>query len=61
MMWTQIKAFSLLLAVLLTVDAIKFHGEYRMLATEKIASIAHKFTPGHGIGLGGGRDWSAPH
>jgi hypothetical protein len=60
MMWTQIKAFSLLLAVLLTVDAIKFHGEYRTMVTDKIGSIAHKITPRHWSGLGGGRDWSAP-
>jgi hypothetical protein len=59
MMSTQIKAFSLLLAVLLTVDAIWFRGEYRTYATDKIASIARKVTPSQ-WGMGSGRDWSRP-
>ena len=59
MMSTQIKAFSLLLAVLLTVDAIKFHGEYRTRATDKISSIARKVSPAR-WGMGSGRDWGRP-
>jgi hypothetical protein len=59
MMSTQIKAFSLLLVVLLTVDAIKFHGEYRTYATDKIAAVARKVSPAH-WGMGSGRDWSRP-
>jgi hypothetical protein len=60
MMATQIKAFSLLFMVLLAVDALKFHGEYRMIATDKISAIVHKMSPSHWNGLGSGRDWSAP-
>lgn len=60
MMATQIKAFSLLLAVLLAVDAIWFHGEYRTYGTDKIAAIARKVSPAGWTGLGSGRDWSRP-
>jgi hypothetical protein len=60
MLGLQIKAFSLLLAVLLLVDAAAFHGEYRGLALTKLGDFFAAISPSHWHGLGSGRDWSAP-
>ena len=54
-MGTQIKAFGLLFAVLLLVDALAWRGEYRVRTVHAIASYA-----GSMHGLGPGRDWSRP-
>jgi len=56
MLGLQIKAFSVLLALLLLVDAFAFQGEYRGRLGGFLASIS----PTHWTGMGGGRDWSSP-
>ena len=60
MLALQIKAFSLLIAVLLIVDAIAFHGEYRGVVGEKLGGFLSAVSPTHWTGMGGGRDWSKP-
>jgi hypothetical protein len=60
MLALQVKAFSLLLVVLLIVDAAAFHGEYRTLVGGKLASFASAVSPAHWNGMGGGRDWATP-
>jgi hypothetical protein len=60
MLSLQVKAFSLLLLVLLIVDAAAFHGEYRDLVGGKLASFASAISPTHWTGMGGGRDWATP-
>ena len=54
-MGTQIKAFGLLLAVLLLVDALAWHSEYRIRFSSSVVSYARSMH-----GLGPGRDWSNP-
>ena len=54
-MGTQVKAFALLFAVLIAVDAFVYRGEYRGRVGHQIASL---FSTVHG--LGPGRNWSAP-
>ena len=60
MLGLQVKAFSMLLVVLLIVDAAAFHGAYREVAGEKIGRFFAAVTPANWHGLGQGRDWSAP-
>ena len=60
MLGLQIKAFSLLLVVLLIVDAVAFQGQYRTLVGGKLASFASAVSPTHWTGMGGGRDWATP-
>jgi hypothetical protein len=60
MLGMQIKGFSLLLVVLLIVDAAAFHGEYRTLAGDRISSFLSAISPTHWNGMGGGRDWATP-
>lgn len=60
MLGLQIKAFSLLLVVLLIVDALAFQGQYRTVVGDKLASFASAISPTHWTGMGGGRDWSTP-
>lgn len=60
MLGMQVKAFSLLLAVLLIVDATAFHGQYRDIALTKLSHVFAAISPSHWHGLGQGRDWSAP-
>ena len=60
MLALQVKAFSLLIAVLLIVDAIAFHGEYRGAVGEKLGAFFSTVSPTHWSGMGGGRDWSQP-
>jgi hypothetical protein len=60
MLALQVKAFSLLLVILLIVDAVAFQGQYRTLVGEKLASFASVVSPTHWTGMGGGRDWSTP-
>ena len=61
MLALQVKAFSLLLVILLIVDAAAFQGQYRTLVGGKIASVASAVSPTHwGTGGGGGRDWREP-
>jgi hypothetical protein len=57
----QMKAFALLGCVLLLVDALAFHGEYREIVGHKIALVWHKVTPSNWNGMGGGRNWGSPH
>lgn len=60
MLALQVKAFSLLLVLLLIVDAAAFHGQYRTLVGEKLLAFASAVSPTHWTGMGGGRDWSTP-
>ncbi|MEA3030738.1 MAG: hypothetical protein QOG13_2063 [Sphingomonadales bacterium] len=60
MLGFQVKAFTLLLLVLLVVDAAAFQGAYRQAAGEKIGHFFAAVTPARWHGLGQGRDWSAP-
>jgi uncharacterized membrane protein len=63
MLGLQVKAFSLLLVVLLIVDAAAFHGQYRTIVGGKISSILSAISPSHWGGSGGGgggRDWANP-
>jgi len=54
-MGTQIKAFTVLFAVLIIVDAFAWRGEYRTRTANGIASVL-----GSVHGLGPGRNWSTP-
>ena len=60
MLGLQVKAFSLLVALLLIVDAAAFHGEYRGMVGEKLGNFLSAISPTHWTGMGGGRDWSSP-
>jgi hypothetical protein len=60
MLGLQVKAFSLLLVLLLIVDAAAFHGQYRTLVGEKLVSFGSAISPTHWTGMGGGRDWANP-
>ena len=60
MLALQVKAFSLLVVVLLIVDAAAFHGQYRGVVGDKLLSFASAVSPTHWTGMGGGRDWSKP-
>ena len=60
MLALQVKAFSLLTAVLLLVDAVAFHGEYRGVVGEKLGAFFSAVSPTHWTGMGSGRDWSKP-
>jgi len=60
MLGLQIKAFSLLLVILLIVDATAFQGQYRTIVGGKLASFASAISPTHWTGMGGGRDWARP-
>jgi hypothetical protein len=61
MLGLQIKAFSLLLVLLLIVDAVGFQGQYRTAVGGKLASFASIVSPSHWGGSGSsGRDWSTP-
>ncbi|HYN46668.1 MAG TPA: hypothetical protein VES64_08260 [Allosphingosinicella sp.] len=51
----QVKAFALLFAVLIAVDALVYHGEYRGRVGHQISSLFSSF---HGPGPG--RNWSQP-
>ena len=60
-MWmTQVKAFILLFFVLLIVDALAFHGEYRARAAHQVSVILGKVNPAHWNVGGQGRDWAQP-
>jgi len=54
-MGTQLKAFALLVTMLVAVDALVWRGEYRVRTVHGIASV---FGSVHG--LGPGRNWSRP-
>jgi hypothetical protein len=60
MLGLQVKAFSLLLVILLIVDAAAFQGQYRTLVGGKLVSFASAISPTHWTGMGNGRDWSKP-
>ena len=47
-------------ALLLTIDAVRFHGEYRTYAMEKVVKFARAISPSHWTGIGSGRDWGQP-
>lgn len=56
-MGIQVKAFALLFAVLIAVDAFVYRGEYRGRVGHQIARV---FGSVGGVGLGPGRNWSRP-
>jgi hypothetical protein len=60
MLALQIKGFSLLLLVLLIVDAFAFQGQYRTEVGGKLAAFAYAVSPTGWTGMGGGRDWATP-
>ena len=60
MLALQVKAFSLLLVILLIVDAAAFQGQYRTLVGGKLVAFASAVSPTHWTGMGSGRDWSQP-
>ena len=57
-MGTQLKAFALLIAILMIGDGLMFGGHYRVEAVNGIGSFVHSATSHWGVGHG--RDWSAP-
>ena len=50
----------MLIALLLIVDTVAFHGEYRGIVGEKLGNFFSAVSPTHWTGMGGGRDWSKP-
>jgi hypothetical protein len=57
-MATQLKAFALLLAILMIGDGLAFGGHYRR---ESVIGLAHFFGAATSHwNVGHGRDWSAP-
>jgi hypothetical protein len=60
MLALQVKGFSLLLVVLLIVDAAAFHGEYRILVGDKLGAFASAVSPTNWNVGGGGRNWASP-
>ena len=57
MLAIQIKAFALLTAVLLLVDAVAFQGAYRVEYGGKIAHFLSVISPAHWTGFGSGHNW----
>jgi hypothetical protein len=57
MLAIQIKAFALLTALLLVVDAIAFQGAYRVEYGGRIVHFLAAISPTHWTGFGSGHDW----
>lgn len=57
MLAIQMKAFALLGAVLLLVDALAFGGAYREEYGGKFVSFLIAISPTHWHGFGSGRNW----
>jgi len=55
----QIRAYALLTAILLLVDAAAFHGVYRQEVSGKVMRVLSAISPAH-WSLGSGRDWRNP-
>jgi len=63
MLAIQLKAFALLGAVLLLVDALAFRGAYREEYGGKVLHFLSVISPAHWTGFGSGHDWGdqRPH
>lgn len=59
MLAIQIRAYALLTAVLLLVDAFAFHGAYRQEVGGKVMRVLAAVSPAH-WSIGSGRDWRNP-
>ena len=59
MLAIQIRAYALLIACLLVVDAAAFHGAYRQEVGGRIARVVSVFSPLN-WGGGSGGDWRNP-
>jgi len=59
MLAIQIRAYALLTAVLLLVDALAFHGAYREEYGGKMLRVVSAISPAHWH-IGSGRDWRNP-
>jgi len=59
MLGLQVKAFALLVGLLLLVDAVAFQGQYRGVVGGKLGNFLSAISPTR-WSAGGGRDWSAP-
>jgi hypothetical protein len=57
MLGIQIRAFALLTAVLLIVDALAFNGVYRDQYGGKLLSVLAAISPTNWTGFGSGHDW----
>ena len=57
MLAIQMKAFALLGAVLLLVDALAFGGAYRQEYGGRLLHFLTAISPTHWHGFGSGRDW----
>jgi hypothetical protein len=57
MLAIQIKAFGLLLAVLLVVDALAFQGAYREEYGGRALHFLAAISPANWTGFGSGHDW----
>jgi len=57
MLAIQIKAFGLLLAVLLVVDAVAFQGVYREEYGGRVLHVLAAVSPANWTGFGSGHDW----
>ena len=57
-MGTQLKAFALVIALLMIGDGLAFGGHYRVETVRGIGSFLSSFAERWGVGHG--RDWSAP-
>lgn len=58
MLAIQIRAYALLVACLLVVDAAAYHGAYRQMVGGKVMRVLSAISPAHWGG--GGRDWRNP-
>ena len=59
MLAIQIRAYALLIACLLVVDAAAFHGEYRQEVGGRMLRVLSAISPAH-WSVGSGRDWRNP-
>ena len=57
MLAIQLKAFALLTALLLLIDAVAFHGAYREEYGGRLVHFLAAISPSHWHGFGSGRDW----
>ena len=59
MLAIQIRAYALLTAILLVVDAFAFHGAYRQEVGGKVMRVLSAISPAH-WSVGSGRNWRNP-
>jgi hypothetical protein len=59
MLAIQIRAYALLTAILLLVDAFAYHGAYRQEVGGRVMRVLSAISPAH-WSAGSGRDWRNP-